>query len=298
MASGRARVLPLALFAVSVTMAATPGIGAAAPPPFAPAFTVLGHTGVVTVTSTDVLAPGQLRAGISALAATGSGGNRVDLLLNDDPNRDLGTTVRAAIALGLPGRIEAAVTVPYSNIETNNVSTDGLGDTTVSAKLHMSDQLNWRPATAVSATWIAETARGTGVSSVTTNGYLATVSTQLGLISGDWTWTIMAEVGGFWRDPGRSESDSSLVYGVAGVIPLLQTGLLEDSGELQLLAEVNGTSARTNVDHDADDVVSFAPGLRYLTERWGITATGVFSAYEQGDKASGSGGSVALHVAF
>jgi hypothetical protein len=259
---------------------------------------VLGHTGIVAVNSTDVLAPGEVRAGIAALLATGSGGNRVDLLLDDAANRDHGMTVRAALAWGLPRGIETAVTVPYSNNKTNNVSTDGLGDATVSAKLRLWNQRGWRPASAVSASWIAETSREPGVSSVTTNGYLATMATQLNLITGEWAWTIIAELGGFWRDPGRPESDSSLVYGVAGVVPLARTGLLEDTGEMQFIAEVNGSSARRSLAHEPDDAVSFAPGFRYLAQSWGVTVTGVYTSYERPTRDAGAGGLVAFHAVF
>jgi hypothetical protein len=259
---------------------------------------VLGHTGVVALNSTDVLAPGAIRAGIGAIFATGNGGNRVDLLLDDDASRDRGMTARASLAVGIPGAIEAALTVPYSNNETGNVSTDGLGDVTVSAKLRLWAQRGWRPATAVSVSWIPETARKPEVRSVTTNGYLATMSTQLGLITGDWTWTILGELGGFWRDPGRAESDASFIYGLAGVVPLTRTGLVEDTGELQLIAEVNGSSARRSLAHEPDDAVSFAPGFRYLAPSWGVTVTGVFTSYERPTKNAGSGGMMTFHAVF
>jgi hypothetical protein len=279
-----------------LALAVTPQLGAAAP--VAQASTVFGQTGTATVNSADVLPPGQSRVGLIAHRASGSAGNRVDLLLGDDVAIDTVTILRGALTLGLPGNIEVAVTAPYANVETDEVSTDRPGDATLSAKRRLWDQRGWRPAAAVSASWIGETSRHVAVSSVTTNGYLVTMAGELGLVSGERTWSVLAEMGGFWRDPGRFESDSSLVYGVAVVIPLARAGLLEDIGEFQFIAETSGTSARQSLSHESDDALSFIPGFRYLADSWGVTANGVFTSYERTGKKDGAGGLLEVYVAF
>jgi hypothetical protein len=290
------RFLFALLLAVSLHDATTSTDAAASP--IAPAATVLGQTGSATVNSADVLPPGRSRVGLIAYRGSGSVGNRVDLLLGDEVNSDTATILRGALALGLPGNIEVAVTAPYANVETDDVSTDGLGDATLSAKRRLWVQRGWRPAAAVSASWIAETSSHFEVSSVTTNGYLATMAGELGLVSGERTWSVLAELGGFWRDPGRPESDSSLVYGVAIVVPLARAGLLEDTGEFQFFAEASGTSARLSVSHEPDDALSFVPGFRFLADSWGVAASGVFTSYERTGKKDSAGGLLEAHVAF
>lgn len=265
---------------------------------FAPAPSVLGQTGVVAVNSAEVLFPWQARVGITTSMAAGSGGNRFDLLLTDTASRDKVLALRGSLALGLPRHVEAAVTVPYIHTEIGDEATDGLGSMTVSIKRRIRDQSGWMPATAVSASWTADTGRQVATSSVSTNGYLATVSTQYAVGHREWASTIVAELGGFWRDLGRPESDSSLVYGVAGIVPLARTGLLEDMGEYQFLAEVNGTSTRENVTQEPDDVLAVAAGCRYLAETWGVTAVGILTLYEGEAKKRSAGGLVEWHVVF
>lgn len=285
-----------ALIAASLALAVTPRLGDAAP--FASASTVSGQTGTATVNSAEVLPSGRVRVGLITHRASGSVGNRVDLLLGPDAASDTVTVLRGALTMGLPGRIEVAVTAPYTNVETDAVSTDGPGDATFSAKERLWDQRGWRPAAALSASWIAETARRIELGSVTTNGYLVTMAGDLSLLSGERAWSVLAELGGFWRDPGRPESDSSLVYGVAIVVPLARTGLLEDTGEFQFIAEASGTSARRSVAHEPDDALSLVPGLRYLSDSWGVTTSGVFTRYERTGKTNGAGGLLEFHVAF
>jgi hypothetical protein len=230
--------------------------------------------------------------------ASGSAGNSVDQLLGDDVSIDTVTMVRGTLTIGLPGKVEVAVTAPYTNVESDDVSRDGLGDTALSAKHRLWDQSGWLPAAAVSASWIAETSRHPELRSVTTNGYRATMSGELGLVAGERPWWVVAELGGFWRDPGRPESDSSLLYGLAIVVPLIRAGLLEDDGELQFIAEGSGTSARRSVTHEPDDSQSFVPGFRYLAESWGVTISGVFTTYERTGKENGTGGLLDVHIVF
>jgi len=275
---------------------ASPRISFADSVQFVSGSTVLGQTGAVTVNATDVLAPWKSRLGISTSLAAGSAGNRFDLLLTDAASLDQVFTLRGALALGLPGGLEAAITLPYVKGESDQSSTQGVGSLTMSAKWSVMDQSGWIPGVALSTSWITDTGREIGTSSVTTNGYLASVSAQLGLASGDWAWTILAEAGGFWRDPGRTESNSSLEYGVAGIVPLGRTGFSEETGEFQFVAEINGTSARQDVTGQPDDATSFAPGLRYMTKRWGASATGTFTTYEQGAKKSSAGALVEFHI--
>ncbi|MFZ5861975.1 MAG: hypothetical protein ACOYXR_03890 [Nitrospirota bacterium] len=284
------------LLLLLLAIAATPRPGTAGP--FAPAPTVLGYTGAITVNSPEVLAPGQGRVGLMAYGASGSVGNRVDILLGEDPAADALTQIRWAVAVGLPARIEAAVTAPYVNVQANDVSTDGVGDTTLSVKHRVWNQRGWRPALAASATWVGETADKLEIGSVSTNGYLATLSGELDLASGEHRWSVVTELGGFWRDPGRPESDSALVYGVAVVVPLGRAGLLEDAGELQLIAEASGTSARRSAAHEPDDALSFVPGIRFLADSWGVTAGVVVTNFERTGKESGAGGLVDVYVTF
>jgi hypothetical protein len=281
---------------VLFALALSPDLGVAAP--FSSASTVLGQTGTVTVSSPDVLPPSQVRVGLIAHLASGSAGNSVDLLLGDDVTIDTVTMLRGMLTVGLPGEVEVAVTAPYTNVETDDVSSDGLGDTGLSVKRRLWDQSGWRPAAAVSASWIAETNRHSELSSVSTNGYRATMSGELGLVSRERPWWVVAELGGFWRDPGRPESDSSLLYGLAIVLPLIRAGLLEDDGELQFIAEGSGTSARQSVAHEPDDSLSFVPGFRYLADSWGVTISGVFTTYERTEKENGTGGLLDVHVVF
>jgi hypothetical protein len=285
-----------AFIAVSLALAVTPRLGAAAP--VAPAATVFGQTGTATVNSADVLPSGRSRVGLITHRASGGAGNRVDLLLGDAVTSDTVTVLRGALTLGLPGNIEVAITAPYANVETDDVSMDGPGDATLSAKQRLWDQRGWRPAAAVSASWIAETSRHVELGSVTTNGYLATMAGELNLVSGEHTWSVLTELGGFWRDPGHPESDSSLVYGVAIVIPLAQAGLLEDTGEFQFIAEASGTSARRSLSREPDDALSFVPGFRYLANSWGVSANGVFTSYERTGKKDGAGGLLEVYVLF
>ncbi len=289
---------------LGVTSALTPSGAAAASDPtaavFAPAPSVFGQTGVVVLNSAEVLSPGQARVGIMASLAAGSGGNRFDLLLTDITSRDKAATLRGSLALGFPQHVEAAVTVPYAHVERGDEVTDGIGSMTVSTKLRVRDQSGWLPATAVSASWIADTGRGRQVAtnSISTNGYLVTVSTQVAVGDSEWASTIVAELGGFWRDLNRPEADSSLVYGLAGIVPLARTGLLEDTGEYQFLAEVNGTSTRQDVTQEPDDTFSVATGFRYLGEAGGMTAVGIVSLYEGDAKKRSAGGLVEWHVVF
>lgn len=274
-------------------------VAAAAPNPlFASAPAVLGQTGVVSITSADVLSRWQTRVGITTSLASGSGGNRFDLLLTDIASLDKVLAFRGSLALGLPGNVEAAVTVPYLRVEHGDEITDGIGSATVSAKLRVRDQSRWIPAAAVSASWIADTGDHVAVSSVSTNGYVATVSAQLAVGDSEWAPTIVVELGGFWRDLGRPESDSSLLYGVAGVVPFARTGLLGDTGEYQLIAEVAGTATRRSVTQEPDDTSSLALGIRYLAEGWGVTATGLLGKYELDGKKNSSGGLLEWHVTF
>ena len=291
-----ARLIAVCVSLVSGSL--SPRISFANSDQFVSGYTVLGQTGAVTVNSTNVLSPWQSRLGISTLLASGSGGNRFDLLLTDPASQNQVFDLRGGLALGLPGRLEAAVTIPYLKVDSDQASTAGLGNLTVSAKWNVRDQADWVPGIALSASWIDATSHELGTSSVTTNGYLASVATQLALVSGDWAWTMMAEVGGFWRDPGRPESSSSLEYGVAGIVPLSRTGFTEETGEIQLIAEINGTFARRDVTGRPDDATSFAPGLRYVTRAWGATATGTVTTYEQGAKDSSAGALVEFHVVF
>ena len=292
--------LPLILTLGLTASGINPGVAAAASNfVFAPAPAVLGQTGVVSISSADVLSPWQARVGIQTLLATGSGGKRFDLLLTDPASLDKVLAFRGSLALGLPRNVEAAVTVPHASVELGSESTRGLGSMTVSTKLRLRDQSGWIPATAISASWIADTGRRyTATSSISTNGYLATVSTQVAVGDPEWASTIVAELGGFWRDLGRPEADSSLVYGIAGIVPLARTGLLEDTGEYQFIAEVTGTSSRRDVSQQPDDAVSFAPGFRYLAEAWGMTATGLITSYERDAKKRSTGGVVEWHVVF
>jgi hypothetical protein len=206
--------------------------------------------------------------------------------------------VRGTLTIGLPGKVEVAVTAPYTNVESDDVSRDGLGDTALSAKHRLWDQSGWLPAAAVSASWIAETSRHPELRSVTTNGYRATMSGELGLVAGERPWWVVAELGGFWRDPGRPEADSSLLYGLAIVVPLVRAGLLEDDGELQFIAEASGTSARRSITHEPDDSLSMVPSFRYLADSWGMTISGVFTTYERTEKEDGTGGLLNVHVVF
>ncbi|MFZ5876362.1 MAG: hypothetical protein ACOYXU_08130 [Nitrospirota bacterium] len=222
----------------------------------------------------------------------------MDMLLGEDVASETVTMLRGALTLGLPGKVELAVTVPYAKVEADDVSKDGPGDTALSAKRRLWDQNGWRPAAAVSATWIAETARSSELSSVSTSGYRAAMSGELGLVSRERPWWVVAELGGFWRDPGRPESDSSLIYGVAIVVPVTRVGLLEDDGELQFVAEASGTSARRSAAHEPDDAVSFVPGFRYLADSWGLTASGVLTTYERTGKENGTGGLLGAHFVF
>ncbi len=294
------RTVLLVILALGLPAAAGhPSVAAAAPDLlFAPAPSVFGQTGVVSVNSAEVLSPWKARVGIMASLATGSGGNRFDLLLTDQASRDKVLALRGSLALGLPRNVEAAVTVPYAHVEIGDQDTDSIGSMTVSTKLRVRDQSGWMPATAVSASWIADTGRQVATSSVSTNEYLVTVSTQVAVGDPEWASTIVAELGGFWRDPGRPEADSSLVYGVAGVVPLGRTGLLEDTGEYQFLAEVNGTSTRQDVTQEPDDTLSVATGFRYLGESGGVTAVGILSRYEGDAKKRSAGGLVEWHVVF
>lgn len=274
-----------------------PGVGSAAEPGSAPP-TVLGHSGVVLVSNADVLSPWKTRFGVSGLLVNGSSGNRLDLLASSQPDPRV-LNVRGFLALGFPARIEAAVTVPYVNVRVDGDSTEDVGDLVLSAKWKAAEQRGWIPATALSVSWITETASEPALSSVSTNGYRATVSSQLSLVnSADWSWSMVGEVGGFWRDPGRPEAGSALVYGVAVIVPFVETGLYDKTGELQLVAEVAGTNALKDQARQSDDSLSLVGGLRYLTEPWGLTVTGVSTTYEAESKRNSVGGLLSLSMIF
>ena len=274
-----------------------PGVGSAAEPGSAPP-TVLGHSGVVLVSNADVLSPWKARVGVSGLLLSGSSGNRLDLLASSQPDPRV-LNVRGVLALGLPARIEAAVIVPYVNVRVDGDSTEDVGDLVLSAKWKAAEQRGWIPAMALSVSWITETASKPVLSSVSTNGYLATVSSQLSLVnSADWSWTMVGEVGGFWRDPGRPEAGSALVYGVAVIVPLVETDLYAETGELQLVAEVAGTNALEDQARQPDDSLSLVGGLRYLTEPWGLTVTAVSTTYEAESKKNSVGGLVSVSMTF
>ncbi len=261
--------------------------------------TVLGQTGTLTISSPDLLDPWKVRAAVGAAIATGSTGNRFDGLLVDAGAEATSRLVRGALALGLPYHLEIAVTVPYLRLDVNDVSTDGPGDVTVSGKLRLRDQKEWAPAAAASVSWITETSRQSALTSVTTNGYLGTLSVQLALIvPPDWQWTVVAEAGGFWRDPGRPESDSSLVYGLAGYVPIGVTGFYISTGELQWLVEYSGTGFRNDLTGQSNDAMSWASGLRYLREHMGISVAGVYTAYRAPGTDSSLGATVTWYVAF
>jgi hypothetical protein len=207
--------------------------------------------------------------------------------------------VRGFLALGFPARIEAALTVPYVNVRINGDSTEGVGDLVLSAKWKAAEQRGWIPATALSVSWITEAASKPLLGTVSTNGYLATVSSQLTLVNlADRSWSMAGEVGGFWRDPGRPEAGSALVYGVGVIVPLVETGLYAETGELQLVAEVAGTSALEDQARQPGDSLSWVGGLRYLTEQWGLTATGLMTTYEADSKKNNIGGLLSLAVTF
>ncbi len=274
-----------------------PGVGSAAELDSAPP-TVLGHSGVVLVSNADVLSPWKTRVGVSGLLLNGSSGNRLDLLASSQPDPRV-LNVRGFLALGFPARIEAAVTVPYVNVRVDGDSTEGVGDMVLSAKWKAAEQRGWIPATALSASWITETASKPALSSVSTNGYLATISSQLSLVnSADWSWSIVGEVGGFWRDPGRPEAGSALVYGGAVIVPLVEPDVYAETGELQLVAEVAGTNALEDQARQPDDSLSLVGGFRYLTEHWGISATGVSTTYEAESKKSSVGGLLSVSATF
>jgi hypothetical protein len=278
---------------------ALPPEGTLAASEFAPAPSVLGQTGTFTLNSPELLEPWRTRASVAASVASGNGGNRFDLLASD-PGADATVFgVRASLALGLPHDMELAVTIPYLQLDVNDVSTDGAGDLTVSGKLQLRDQDGWMPAAAIVAAWVTETARESAIASVTTEGYLATVSAQLTFVAGrDFVWTMLAEAGGFWRDPGRPESDSSLVYGVAGIVPLLSTGMYLATGELQWLLEISGTESRGDLAGRPDDSLSWASGFRYLRPSGGLTVAGVYTAYQAPQKDQSLGALATVHVAF
>jgi hypothetical protein len=274
-----------------------PGVGSAAESGNAPP-TVLGHSGGVLVSNADVLSPWKTRFGMSGLYSSGGSGNRLDLLASSQPDSRV-LNVRGFLAMGFPAGIEAAVTVPYVNVRVDGDSTEGSGDLVLSAKWKAAEQRGWIPATALSISWITETASEPMLSTVSTNGYLATVSSQLTLVNAaDRPWSMVGEVGGFWRDPGRPEAGSALVYGVGVIVPLVATGLYAETGELQVVAEVAGTNALEDQATQPDDSLSLVWGFRYLTEHWGITATGVSTTYEAESKKNGIGGLVGLSATF